>query len=401
MADREGIMRISKVDVIYVDERPEDNPAWTPILCRIHTDAGIYGDGECGMTYGCPSTAARVALEEFARLIIGRDPLQSQLIWQDLYRTTFWGQNGGPVIFAAMSAIDVALWDIKGKHFGVPVYQLLGGKVRDSLRCYASQLQFGWDDRKTPAVTVEDYARNARKAVDEGYDAIKIDFFTFDEADGQRLGYEDTTRLLPHGYVDLVRRRFEAVRKAVGPDVDIIMENHSSVDAQSAVQLGEAVKEYGIYYFEEPCTPTPKMTKFVCDRLGVPIAQGERVYTRWQYLPYLENGSVQLIQPDLGNSGGITEVRKIADMAETYDVGVQVHVCSSPLLTAAALQVECTLPNFTIHEHHVYNRYDYNRRLCTYDYQPHDGSLSVPDLPGLGNEISDYAFAQGSVTTVA
>ena len=393
-------MRITKIDIMHLQERPTDNPAWSPVLCRIHTDAGIFGNGECGMAYGCPSTAARAALEEFSRLIIGRDPLQSQLIWQDLYRTTFWGQNGGPVIFAAMSAIDVALWDIKGKHFGVPVHQLLGGKMRNQLRCYASQLQFGWDDRKTPAVSLEDYRRNARKAVDEGYDAIKIDFLTFDEVDGHRFGYEDTTRLLSPRLVNLVRDRVAAVREEVGPDVDIIMENHSNVDAQSAVQLGEAVKPYGIYYFEEPCTPTPKITKLIGDKLDIPVAQGERVYTRWQYAPYLEDGSVQLIQPDLGNCGGITEVKKVADMAETYDVGVQVHVCSSPLLTAAALQLECTLPNFAIHEHHVYNRYDYNRRLCVHDYQPEDGYCSIPDLPGLGNELSPYVFEHAEVTTV-
>ncbi len=394
------MMRITKVDVIYLEERPADNPAWSPVLCRVYTDEGIYGDGEAGMTYGCPSTAARSALVEFSRQIIGRDPFQSQLIWQDLYKGTFWGQNGGPVVFAAMSAIDIALWDIKGKALGVPVYQLLGGKVRESLRCYASQLQFGWYDKKTPAVTIEDYKRSARTAVDEGYDAVKYDFFTFDEADGHRYSHEDTTRLLPHKYVDMVRRRFAAVREEVGPEVDIIMENHSSVDVQSAVQLGEAVKEYGIYYFEEPCTPTPKLTKSVFNRLGVPVSQGERVYTRWQYAPYFEDGSVQLIQPDLGNCGGITEVKKVADMAETYDVGVQVHVCSSPLLTAAALQVECVLPNFTIHEHHVYNRFDYNRRLCKYDYQPVNGRFSIPELPGIGNEISEYAFSHGEVETV-
>ena len=239
--------------------------------------------------------------------------------------------------------------------------------------------------------------RSARAAVDEGYDAVKYVFFTFDEADGHRYSHEDTTRLLPHKYVDMVRRRFAAVREEVGPDVDIIMENHSSVDVQSAVQIGEAVKEYGIYYFEEPRTPAPWLTKAVHDRLNVPVSQGERVYTRWQYAPYFEDGSVQLIQPDLGTCGGITEVKKVADMAETYDVGVQVHVCSSPLLTAAALQVECVLPNFTIHEHHVYNRFDYNRRLCKYDYQPVDGRFSVPELPGIGNEINERVFTSDQV----
>ncbi|MGN8689372.1 mandelate racemase/muconate lactonizing enzyme family protein [Atopobiaceae bacterium HCP3S3_F7] len=393
-------MKITKVDILRVHDHHEDNPIWFPILCRIYTDGGVYGDGEAALTYGAASKGAFGQLQEFASRVIGMDPFQTQLIWQTLYKGTFWGQNGGPVVFAALSAIDIALWDIKGKALGVPVYTLLGGKMRDSLRCYASQLQFGWGERKTPAVSIEDYVRNALKAVEEGYDAIKIDFLTFDEKDGHRFGFEEQTRLLPARLVDMVRRRFAAVREAVGPDVDIIMENHSSVDVQSAVQLGEAVKEYGIYYFEEPCTPAPWLTKAVHDRLNVPVSQGERVYTRWQYAPYFEDGSVQLIQPDLGNCGGITEVKKVADMAETYDVGVQVHVCSSPLLTAAALQVECVLPNFTIHEHHVYNRFDYNRRLCKYDYQPVNGRFSIPELPGIGNEISEYAFSHGEIETV-
>lgn len=384
-------MKITKVDVLLVDVKPADGNKWSPILCRVYTDAGIYGDGEAAMSYGSGSTGAFGTIADFAKKIIGMDPLQSELIWETLYKETFWGQNGGPVIFSAISALDVALWDIKGKYFNVPVYQLLGGKVRDRLRCYASQLQFGWGDRKEAAVTIEDYVRNAKLAVEEGYDAIKIDFFTFGE-DGKRFNHETTTRLLPPKYVNLVIDRLAAVREAVGPNVDIIMENHSYIDAQVAVQLGRLAEKYNIFCFEEPCTPNPKMNKFVSDRLNMPIAQGERIYTRWGYAPYFEDGSIQLIQPDIGNCGGITETKKVCDLAHIYDVGVQIHVCSSPLLTAASLQLESVIPNFTIHEHHVYNRYDYNKKLCKYDYQPVNGYYTCPDLPGIGNEISDWAF---------
>lgn len=382
-------MIITSVDVMLLDQDPLSRPGWQPIGCRVHTDKGIFGDGEAALAFGVGARGAFGAIQDFARLVIGMDPLANEAVWEKLYKQTFWGQNGGPMTFAAISAIDVALWDIKGKHFGAPAWQLLGGKMRDSLRSYASQLQFGWGDTRTPALSLSDYAENARAAVAEGFDAVKFDFLTFDE-DGRPFTREDTTRLLPPRIVNLVRNRVEAVRDAVGPDVDIIMENHAVYDAQGAVQVGEAVKPYGIYYYEEPCTPNPKMTKFVCDKLNIPISLGERVYSRWQYAPYFEDGSVQLIQPDLGSCGGITEAKKICDMAHVYDVGVQAHVCSSPLLVAASLQLEAVIPNFTIHEHHTCYRLESNKRLCVHDYQPHDGRFSIPDEPGIGNEFSPY-----------
>ena len=147
-----------------------------------------------------------------------------------------------------------------------------------------------------------------------------------------------------------------------------------------------------IWLFEEPNTPSPKLTRLIAEKINIPIASGERIYTRWGYAPYFENGSLALIQPDLGTSGGITECKKICDMAYVYDVSVQIHVCSSPILVAAALQLEAVIPNFCIHEHHVINRASYNRELCVHDYQPVDGFMSVPEIPGIGNELSEYAL---------
>ena len=392
-------MKITKIDVMLVNLDCPDNVGWEPIVCRVYTDGGIYGDGEAALAYGRASRAAFGMIQDLAGLLIGRDPLDHEVIWEKLYKSIFWGQNGGPVVFAGISALDIALWDIKGKFFGVPIYKLLGGKMRDSLRCYASQLQFGWGDRKVPAITVEDYVRNAKAAVAEGYDAIKIDFFTF-APDGHRYSSEETTRLQPPVVANMVIDRLAAVREAVGPDVDIIMENHSYIDAQGAVQLGRMAEKYNVMYFEEPTTPNPKMNKFVADRVRIPIAQGERIYSRWGYAPYFEDGSIQLIQPDMGNCGGMTEAKKICDMAHVYDVGVQMHVCASPLSTAAALQLEAAIPNFTIHEHHVYNRYAYNKAMCIYDYQPVNGKYSIPDKPGLGNELSDFCFSNSVKVTV-
>ena len=380
-------MKITQIDIMT--PRIQENPMWRPILCRIHTDEGIYGDGEAALAYGIASPAAAGMIRDLATLIIGMDPLDSEVIWDKLYKSTFWGQNGGPVVFAGISALDIALWDIKGKAFNVPVYKLLGGKRRDNLRTYASQLQFGWSDHAETLTTLDEYREVSKKAVAEGYDAIKIDFLTYAPEDGRRYTDEDCTRLLSPKLVDVVESRVAAVREAIGPNVDIIMENHSRPDAQSAVQLGRAVQKYNIFYFEEPNTPNPKTAKFISSKLSMPIAHGERVYSRWQYAPFFEDQSIQVIQPDLGNCGGLTEGKKICDMAYVYDISVQAHVCASPLSTAVALHLESVIPNFVIHEHHTNNLKPWNKELCTVDWQPVDGKFKVPEGPGLGREFTD------------
>ena len=371
-------MKITQIDIMT--PRIQENPMWRPILCRIHTDEGIYGDGEAALAYGIASPAAAGMIRDLATLIIGMDPLDSEVIWDKLYKSTFWGQNGGPVVFAGISALDIALWDIN---------KLLGGKRRDNLRTYASQLQFGWSDHAETLTTLDEYREVSKKAVAEGYDAIKIDFLTYAPEDGRRYTDEDCTRLLSPKLVDVVESRVAAVREAIGPNVDIIMENHSRPDAQSAVQLGRAVQKYNIFYFEEPNTPNPKTAKFISSKLSMPIAHGERVYSRWQYAPFFEDQSIQVIQPDLGNCGGLTEGKKICDMAYVYDISVQAHVCASPLSTAVALHLESVIPNFVIHEHHTNNLKPWNKELCTVDWQPVDGKFKVPEGPGLGCEFTD------------
>ncbi len=391
-------MKITKVDVMQVKTSLSGFP-WNPIICRIYTDEGIYGDGEAALAYGVGASGAFGMVKDLAALIIGMDPLDNEVIWDKLYKTTFWGQNGGPVVFAGISALDIALWDIKGKYFNVPIYKLLGGKRRDNLRTYASQLMLGWGDKYEPMCATKDYVTAVKKAVTEGYDCVKIDFFIFDK-DCRSFTEEDRARLLKPYYVDLIEERVAAVREAVGPNVDIIMENHSLLDAQSAIQLGRRIQKYNIFYFEEPNTPNPKTAKFICDKLEMPIAHGERVYSRWQYAQYFQNMSVQVIQPDIGNCGGLTEAKKICDMAYTYDVNVQAHVCASPLSTAVALHLECVIPNFVIHEHHICNLQPENKRLCIHDYQPVNGKYKVPELPGIGNEFSEYALTHCEKVTV-
>jgi hypothetical protein len=192
-------------------------------------------------------------VKDLAPLIIGMDPLDNEVIWDKLYKTTFWGQGGGPIIFAGIAAIDIALWDIKGKFFNQPVYKLLGGKKRDKLRCYASQLQFGWGAEMTPCtpqLKPEEYAAMAKKAIAEGYNAVKYDFFTF-TPDGNAYTTEDTARLLPPWHLAVIEERLAAVREAIGPSVDIIIENHSNTDAQSAIQIAQMAEKYNIYIVED------------------------------------------------------------------------------------------------------------------------------------------------------
>lgn len=385
-------MKITKVELFKVKPTKE-NPIWSPILCRVHTDIGLFGDGEAAMAYGVGGTGAYGTLQDLSKMVLGMDPLDNEVIWTKLYRSTFWGQNSGGAYTAAMSALDLAMWDLRGKYFKVPVYKLLGGKCRDNIRTYASQLQFGWQNSMESCRTDEEYVASAKRAVEEGYDCIKVDFFMYKEKEeeGNYTDLERTT-CLPASRLGKIVKRVAAVREAIGPEVDIIVENHSLLDAQSAVQLGRAIEPYNIFYFEEPNTPDPKTTQFIASKLNIPLASGERIYTRWQYAKYFEDASLQVIQPDLGTCGGITEVKKICDMAYTYDVSVQIHACGSPLSTAAALQIEAVIPNFTIHEHHIVNLCDFNKRLCKYDYQPVDGKYKIPDLPGLGNEWSDFVL---------
>ena len=378
-------------------ETPEFPKKSKVVGIRIYTDEGIYGDGEVAgihATYG-----AFGVIKDMWPFISGKDPFDNEVLWDQLMLRTFWGQNGGAFWYSAVSAIDIALWDIKSKALNVPLYKLLGGKRRGKGRCYASQLQFGWGPIDSPAVTVQDYVDRARLALQDGYDAIKIDFLNWDEK-GNILNETNRLGLLPPELVQVFSDRVHAVREAIGPKVDLIIENHAGTNSNSAIQLSAAVQDCNIYYFEEPNTPVFYNNKYVKDNVKMPLAHGERVFGRWEYIRYFMDNSIQVIQPDIGTCGGITEVKKVCDMAYVYDVGVQVHACGSPISTAAALQIEAAIPNFVIHEHHTYALSPYNRELCIYDYQPEHGRYQVPDRPGIGQELSETAFKNAKIVTI-
>ncbi len=395
-------MKIISVDIIDVKNPIQSAVAkWRPVVVRINTDEGISGFGEVGLAYGVGASAGYGMVKDFARLLLGVDPMRSEFLWDKLQKKTFWGQGGGTVVSAGMSAIDVALWDIKGKALGVPCYQLLGGKCRDELRTYASQLQFGWGDpeKKEHLTTPEQYAAAAVRAVEEGYDAIKVDVNEIDEqgyAKRRNLYGAFARRDLMVGY-----KRLKAIREAIGYDVDIIVEAHALTDKVSAVEFGRMIEEFRISAYEEPVMNlNMQCLKDVREHINIPIAAGERVFTRWGFRPFLENHVIDLIQPDIGTCGGMSECKKICDMGHIYDTTCQVHVCGGPIMTAASLQLEAAIPNFAIHELHRYALLKGNRDTCKYDYLPQNGKYTIPDLPGIGQELTDESIAESPKETV-
>jgi len=384
-------MKITKVDV-YLLDAGEQRASRKPVVCRIYTDEGIYGDGEAGIAYGVGATAAFGMVKDLCECIIGKDPMNVEAIWESMFKETFWGQGGGAIVYAGMSAIDIALMDIKGKALNVPCYQLLGGKFRSELRCYASQLQFGWTTKMGPFGKAQEYADIVKHAVSEGYDAVKIDFTYIDRNAKPMLYAGAAEGFLSRDFLDMVEERMDAVRSQCG-NIDLIVENHCRTDVVSALKIGELCDKYDVMVYEEPVTPlNPELHRVIRDRIKTPLASGERIYTRWGYMNFFKDNSIQLIQPDACTCGGMTECKKICDMAHVFDAKVQVHVAGSPISTAAALHIQAAIPNFCIHEHHFRSTQSCLTVLAKYDYQPVKGKYTVPELPGLGQEISDFAI---------
>ena len=391
-------MKITNIEIW--DSNFDNLFTWNPVIIRINTDEGISGLGECGLAYGVGHSGGAGFIKNLAeRFLIGADPMKTEKLWENMFRNTFWGQGGGPVVYGAMSAIDIACWDIRGKAMGQPIYQLLGGKTNDKLRTYASQLQFGWNNEKLLNMSKpEEYGEMALAAIEDGYDAVKVDFLQVGE-DG--VWAPPYARILSESTLRMVRNRLKAIRNAAGDDLDIIVELHCCTNVSSGIQIGKICEEYHCMFMEESVHYlNPKLQQKVSSSLNFPQAAGERLYTRWGYRQYLEDQSLGVIQPDLCLAGGITEGKKICDYANIYDVTTQLHVCGSPISTAAALQLEAVIPNFQIHEHHTIALKQFNRQICVQDYQPVKGQYSVPDLPGLGIELNEEVMAKQQVVIV-
>ena len=392
-------MQITSADIYRIDYYPRTH-SWNPIILRLWTDEGLYGLGEVALAYGTGARAAVGMLRDVIEAhVLGADPLPIEAMWHTLFRRTLWGQGGGPVVYGAMSAIDEALWDIKGKAYGVPVHALLGGKTRDSIRVYAN----GWSNRRTPegrtgCVTPAEFAEAAQRVVADGFDAKKFDPFNV-LADGRRVAPE---RALDKEQADLAYARVAAVREAVGPDVDILVEVHGSLGTTSAIEVGRRLAELKPFFYEEPVDAmNVEAMKKVGENVPIPIAAGERLYTRYGFRAYIESQAIDILQPDVGLAGGLTEAKKIAAYAETYDLHVQPHNCAGPVATAAAVQLDACITNFLIQEWFPYRDQGlYDLVEGAQETRAVNGRYAIPGLPGLGVTLNEEVVGRYPCTRV-
>jgi len=341
-------------------------PRWC--FVRIDTDAGISGWGE-PIVEGRAHTVA-AAVDELSDYLIGKDPRFIEDHWNVMYRGGFY--RGGPILMSALAGIDQALWDIHGKALGVPVHSLLGGQVRDRIRVYS------WIGGDRPA----DTARAAKDAVARGFSAVKMNAT-------EEVQFVDTHEKVTH-----VLENVQAVRDAVGREVGLAVDFHGRVHKPMAKVLMRELAPFGLMFIEEPvlsehleCIPE------LAALSPAPIALGERLYSRFDFKRVLQTGGVDIIQPDPSHSGGITETRKIAAMAEAYDVALALHCPLGPIALAANLQLDAVCYNAFIQEQSLGIHYNANNDLLDYltDRAPfayEDGYVAMPQGPGLGIEIN-------------
>jgi galactonate dehydratase len=349
-------------------------PRW--LFVRVDTDEGLTGWGEPVVEGRARTVAAAVA--ELSEYLIGQDPGRIEDHWQVLTKGGFY--RGGPVLSSAVAGLDQALWDIAGKRFGVPVYQLLGGPVRDRVRVYS---WIGGDD---PA----DVATAAQAQVAAGFTAVKMNA-------GGAFAAIDT----PSAVAEVVDR-VAAVREAIGTERDLAIDFHGRISPATARRLLPRLEPYAPMFVEEPVVPElgPARLAELVACSPVPIATGERLYSRWDFRPVLEAG-IAVAQPDLSHAGGISEVRRIAALAETFGTSLAPHCPLGPLALAASLQVDLATPNVLIQEQSLGIHYNVHNDLLDYlldrsVFTFRDGYVERPLGPGLGVEIDEKAVAEAA-----
>lgn len=351
-------------------------PRW--LFLKVTTDDGITGWGE-PVVEGRADTV-RTAVEEMSEYLIGKDAGNIEDLWQVLYRGGFY--RGGPILTSAISGIEQALWDIKGKRLGVPVYELLGGAVRDRMKVYA------WIGGDRP----EDVANAAKRQVEAGYMALKMNA----TADMEWIDSAEK--------VEQTVRNLALVREAVGYGVGIGLDFHGRVHKGMAKTLIKELEPYKPLFIEEPVLPeNNEALKQLGQMSAIPIATGERMYTRWGFKQLLAEGWADIIQPDLSHAGGIWEVRKIAAMAEAYDVAVAPHCPLGPIALAASLQLDFCTPNAFIQEQSLGIHYNQGSDLLDYladrsVFAYKDGYVERLRLPGLGIQIDEAKVREMAAT---
>jgi galactonate dehydratase len=354
-----------------------------PVLAQVLTDGGVSGVGEAALAYGSGATAAAGMIKDLAEeFLMGKDPFPTEAHWSAMYDHTFWAKGGGPVVFDGISALEQALWDIKGKCLGVPVYELLGGKVRDKVRVYAN----GWSFR---CLNPSDFAREAERVVKDGYTALKLYPLATPTMDAHGRIRHVSGRSIDRAAEERAVASVKAVRNAVGPDVDVMLDMSAELTTDAIIRIGRRMEEFDVAFIEEPVDPFDvEALKKVSEQVKIPIAVGERVYTRYGFRRVLERQAADVLQPDVGNTGGIMEAKKIAAMAEAYNLRVAPHNAAGPVCTAAALQLDACITNLLIQEVYPY-RVPETYQLV--DHAPEreirGGMIPIPDRPGLGVEL--------------
>ncbi|MDF0727307.1 galactonate dehydratase [Cytobacillus sp. S13-E01] len=354
-------MKITKFETFIVP------PRW--LFLKIETDEGIVGWGE-PVVEGRAATV-KAAVEELSEYLIGKDPLRIEDHWQTMYRSGFY--RGGPVLMSAISGIDQALWDIKGKYHNAPVYELMGGACRDSVRVYS------WIGGDRPS----EVGKAAKEAVEAGFTAVKMN------------GTEELQYIDSYQKIDEAVERIAAVREAVGDYIGIGIDFHGRVHKPMAKILAKELEQFRPMFIEEPVLPeNNEALREIARATNIPIATGERMFSKWDFKKLLEDGYVDIIQPDLSHAGGITECKKIFAMAEAYDVAVAPHCPLGPIALASCLQVDATSHNVFIQEQSLGIHYNQGSDLLDYlndkkVFEYKDGYVDMLHKPGLGISINE------------
>lgn len=351
-------MKITKVDIVHVTPRFS--------LLTLHTDDGLVGYGEA-IVEG-KSRTVETAVREMEPYLIGQDPRRIEFLWQALYRSSFY--RGGPVLNSAISGLEQAMWDILGKSLNAPVYVLLGGAVRDKIRMY----------EKINAADPRDCHREAQRAKANGFTMVKTIV-------SHKAGILESP-----AYRSREVERIEALRDALGPEIDLAVDFHGRLGPANAIRLAKELERFGLLFIEEPCLPeNTDVLQTIARSTTIPIATGERLFTKWGFREVLEKQAAAVIQPDLAHCGGIAEAKKIAAMAECYYAAFAPHNPLGPVNLAASLHVSANVPNFLAQEY-----FTLGEGLLKRPFVIKDGYVELPEGPGLGVEIDEEAVAEAA-----